>query len=140
MSTLVGCEGRILLSLDENDPGQVVGELTSWSVTFGFDAEEFRALGEYYPDRGVSAANWTFSFSGYFDPNDPGQSILSAGAILYCQVYPIGDDAPSSDPVMRGKIYIESLDSGGSPDDLLSLSFSGSGTSDLVSENTYIGE
>jgi len=140
MSTLAGCEGIVLLSLDETGPAQIVGELTSWSVTFGFNADEFRALGSYYPNRGISAADWSFSFSGYFDPTDPGQSLIAAGTILYCKILPIGDGTPATDPEMKGFIYIDSLDSSGSPDDLLSLSFNGKGSSPLIATNTFIGE
>jgi hypothetical protein len=140
MTVLNGCTGKIFISETENDPFVFVGELNSWSVNFGFTADAFRPLGGYYPNRGISASNWSFSFAGYFDPTDPGQSLLAAGVLRYCKVYPIGDNAPTTDPIIEGYIYIESLDSSGSPDDLLSLSFSGTGSSPLIATNSYIGE
>ena len=103
-----------------------------------FDAgSEFRRV---IVARGISAADWTLSLSGYFDNLDNGQNLLNAGALRYFEIYPNGDLTPNVDPVLSGLCYIESLDSSGSPDDLIPLSISAKGTSELEAINTFIGE
>ena len=139
MSVYRGCEGKVFISESEGDPLVFVGELNSWSINESFSANEFRQIGAYYPNRGTSARDWSFNFSGFFDPMDTGQSILKTGAIRFCSVYPSGDDIAQK-PALSGLIYIDSIDSSGAPDDLISLSINGTGTGELTGLNSFIGE
>jgi len=139
MTVLTGCEGLVYLYEVENDPLVFVGEINSWSISYSLSADEFRPLGQYYPNRGISAADWSFSFSGYLDPTDPGQTLLNAGKLLYFKIYPEGDDEPTK-PAAFGRVYVESVDTSGSPEELVSLSFNGTGSSLLETENWNFGD
>jgi len=140
MATYVGCEAKIVIKENgPTDPPILIGELNSWAINYSFSAEEFRPLGGYYPNRGISAADWSLSISGYFDQLDAGQSLLKAGAIRYFEVYPIGDFAPGSDPIMSGFGYLPALDTSGSPDEQLPISTNITGTSELEAINTFVG-
>lgn len=140
MPTYAGCNAKIIVKdSGPGDPAILVSELNSWSIDYSFTPREFRGLGAYYPVRGISAADWSLSLSGYFDHTDPGQNEIRAGTEKYFEVYPIGDGDPPNDPIMRGTCYIDSVDSSASPDDLISVNFSATGNSELEAINTFIG-
>lgn len=140
MTVHVGCNAKIIVkSSGPTDPAILVSELNNFSLTYSVPANEFRPLGAYYPVRGTSNSDWSLSLSGYFDQLDPGQNELSAGQEVFFEVWPLGDDLPLTDPLMRGTCYIDSLDTSGSPDDLLPLSISSTGSSELEAINTFIG-
>ena len=141
MATYKGCDGKIVIKESgPADPAIAVSELNSWSITYSFTAQEFRPIGKYYPVRGISAADWSLSLSGYFDFLDAGQNLFTAGAVRYFEIYPIGDTDPPNDPIMQGFCFIGSVDTSGSPDELVPVSISGTGCSELEAINTFIGQ
>ena len=141
MAVNTGCNAKIIVkATGPSDPAILISELNSWSISYSVPAREFRPLGAYYPTRGTSRADWSLSVSGYFDNLDPGQNEMIAGEERYFEIYPMGDAEPITDPIMSGICYIDSSDTSGTPDDLLNLKISATGSSTLVAVNTFIGE
>ena len=140
MATFRGCNAKIIIKeTGPSDPVLLISELNSWSINYSFTATEFRTLGAYYPNRGISSAEWSLSIGGYFDHTDAGQNLLKAGAIRYFEVYPIGDALPFADPLLEGFCYIPGIDTSGSPDEQIPLSVNMTGCSELEAINTFIG-
>lgn len=141
MTVFAGCNAKIIVKESgPGDPAILISELNSWSINYSFQAQEFRPIGAYYPIRGISAADWSLSLSGYFDNTDVGQSEINAGKEYYFEVFPIGDDDPPNDPQMSGTCFVSGLDTSASPDDLISLGINLSGSSELEALNTFIGD
>jgi hypothetical protein len=139
MATYVGCNAKIVIKQNEpSDPPILIGEQNNWSINYSFTSEDFRPLGAYFPNRGISVGEWSLSLSGYFDYLDPGQALARSGTKRYFEIYPVGDDP--AEPLIRGLCFISGLDVSGTPDELLPISITATGCSSLQAINTFIGE
>lgn len=129
-----GCGGVLKFGTPNNL--QYVDEVLSWTVSIDPDTKEFRPVGQYYSVRRTDVYNWSLSVNGHWLMFDPGQNAMSIGQCIDFELWPIGEGAGK--PNWSGTVYVDSLNTSGSADEVIPFDASMTGASILRSENIYI--
>jgi len=126
MATIKGYNGSL-----RDSAGNLIGELTSFTLTITQNSEQHNAFGDAWIDTTATNKNWSVEGSGMFDPNDTYQSaivteVISGDSVYSIEVRPEGDT--TGDDNYTGSITLGEVGIEASSEGVIGFSFSGQGS------------
>tara|TARA_R110000824_G_scaffold98307_2_gene234591 strand:+ start:4782 stop:5189 length:408 start_codon:yes stop_codon:yes gene_type:complete len=115
--------------------GDIVGELTSFTLSVTQNSEQHNAFGETYMNTTATNKSWAVEGSGMFDPDDTQQAaildeLVSGDAVYAIEVRPEGDSV--GDDKYTGSVVIGEVSVEASSEGVVAFSFSSQGTGTLT--------
>tara|TARA_R110002020_G_scaffold166393_5_gene354377 strand:+ start:247 stop:654 length:408 start_codon:yes stop_codon:yes gene_type:complete len=115
--------------------GNIVGELTSFTMTVTQNSEQHNAFGETFMNTTATNKSWAVEGSGMFDPDDAQQAaivdeLVSGDAVYAIEVRPEGD--ATGDDKYTGNVVIGEVSVEASSEGVIAFSFSSQGTGTLT--------
>ena len=105
-----------------------IGELRNYSLSNSSDTVEDTIIGDTFRTRKATLRSWSVSGDVYWDPVDAGQVLVTVGAAVTVNLYPMGLGASAS--YYSGSGIVSKFDVSGSFDGMVegSISIEGNGT------------
>ena len=105
-----------------------IGELRNYSLSNSSDTVEDTTIGDTFRTRKATLRSWSVSGDVYWDPIDAGQVLVTVGATVTVNLYPMGLGASAS--YYSGSGIVSKFDVSGSFDGMVegSISIEGNGT------------
>ena len=108
-----------------------IGELRNYSLANSSDSVEDTILGDTFRTRKSTLRSWSVSGDVYWDPVDAGQVLVTVGATVTVNLYPMGLGASAS--YYSGSGIVSKFDISGSFDGMVEGSINIEGSGPLVS-------
>jgi len=126
MSTTDGNDGVVKVG------SNAVAEIQNWSLTKSADIKEDTAMGDEWKTRKAGGIkDWSAEIEAFWDASDAnGQEALTLGSEITVGLYPGGDG--SGDTEYSGNCIVQSINSNGSKDGIVTRSFSVVGNGPLT--------
>jgi len=126
MATVTGHKGSL-----RDSAGNLIGELTSFTLTITQNSEQHNAFGDAWIDTTATNKNWSVEGSGMFDPDDTYQDalvdeVITGDSVYSIEVRPEGNttgDTNFTGSITLGEVGIEASSEG-----VIGFSFSGQGS------------
>jgi predicted secreted protein len=105
-----------------------ISELRNYSLSNSSDTVEDTTIGDTFRTRKATLRSWSVSGDVYWDPVDAGQVLVTVGATVTVNLYPMGLGASAS--YYSGAGIVSKFDISGSFDGMVegSISIEGNGT------------
>lgn len=108
-----------------------VGEVKSFTINQSADVQETSSLGNQWATNTTTLKRWTASFEANFDISDTGQLQVRPGSTVDGVFY-VGGTSGAGNVSYTGTLVIESMDITNDVAGIVTASFSGQGTGELV--------
>ena len=126
MATIKGYNGSL-----RDSAGNLIGELTSFTLTITQNSEQHNAFGDAWLDTTATNKSWSVEGSGMYDPDDTYQDalvdeVITGDSVYSIEVRPEGNttgDTNFTGSITLGEVGIEASSEG-----VIGFSFSGQGS------------